>query len=158
MGSTIAVIILILLGVVLLLLEFLVIPGTSIAAIGGIIFMGTGVYMAYETFGTFIGNWVLAGSLVFFVVSFIWAIRSGTWKKYGLKANIDGVVSQTEALDEVKKDDEGVTVSRLNPMGRVKINSKYYEAHSYEGYIDQQTPVKVIKVDYNKIIVKQITK
>jgi membrane-bound ClpP family serine protease len=158
MGSTLAVIILILIGIILLLLEFLVIPGTSIAAIGGIIFMGAGVYMAYETFGSVAGNWVLAGSLVFFLISFIWAIRSGTWKKFGLKANIDGVISQTEIADEVKKDDQGVSVSRLNPMGRVKINSKYYEAQSYEGYVDENTPVKVVKVDFNKIIVKKITK
>jgi membrane-bound ClpP family serine protease len=157
MGSTLAVIILIIIGVVLLLLEFLVIPGTSIAAIAGILFMGAGVYMAYETFGTITGNWVLAGSLVFFLGSFIWAIRSGTWKKFGLKANIDSVVSQTIVADEVKKDDEGVTISRLNPMGRVKINGKYYEAQSYEGYIDEHTAVKVLKTDFNKIIVKQIT-
>lgn len=158
MGSTIAVILLILIGVILLLLEFLVIPGTSIAAIGGILFMGAGVYMSYETFGTVAGNWVLTGSLTFFLISFIWAIRSGTWKKFGLKANIDGVVRQTEAVDEVKKGDEGETVSRLNPMGRVKINNKYYEAQSYEGYIDEHTPVSVLKVDFNKIIVKKITK
>ena len=156
MGSTLAVIILILIGVLLLLLEFLVIPGTSIAAIGGIIFIGAGIYMAYETFGSVTGNYVLAGSLLFFLISFFWAIRSGTWKKFGLKANIDGVISQTDEVDEVKKDDEGVTVSRLNPMGRVKINNKYYEAHSYEGYINEQTAVKVIKIEFNKIVVKQI--
>ena len=50
------IIILIILGVVLLLLEFLVIPGTTIAGIGGILLIAIAVYYGYEVYGTKTGH------------------------------------------------------------------------------------------------------
>ncbi len=156
MGATTAVILLIVIGVVLLLLEFLVIPGTTIAAIGGILFIGAGIYLSYESFGTTTGNYVLIGSIAFLFLSIVWALRSGTWKHFMLKENIDGKVSQTESEDEIKVGDEGVCISRLNPMGRVRINGKSYEARSFDAYVNEKSPVKVVKVESNKLIVKYI--
>ncbi len=156
MGATFAVIMLIVIGVILLLLEFLVIPGTTIAAIGGVLFIGAGIYLSYETFGSETGNYVLLGSIGFLVISIIWALRWGTWRKFMLNENVEGVVSQTESEDEVKVGDEGTCISRLNPMGRVRINGKSYEARSYDAYVNEQTKIKIVKVESNKLIVKQL--
>lgn len=157
MGAIISIILLILIGVLLLLLEFLVIPGTTIAAIGGILFMGGGVFLSYETYGTEIGNYVLWGTMAFLVLSVIWALRSGTWRKFMLNTNIDGIVSQTETEDEIKVGDEGICISRLNPMGRVRVNGKSYEAYSRSAFVDENSRIKVVKVESNKLIVKYIT-
>ena len=48
--EVLAIILLIFFGIVLLLLEFLVIPGTTIAGIGGILLMAGGVYMSYNIY------------------------------------------------------------------------------------------------------------
>ncbi|MDA3865277.1 MAG: NfeD family protein [Salinivirgaceae bacterium] len=157
MGATIAVGLLIFVGVLLLLLEFLVIPGTTVAAIGGILFMAGGIYLAYESFGATTGNYVLWGTLAFLMLAIVWALRSGTWRKFMLNTNVSGMVSETKLSDEVKPGDEGICISRLNPMGRIRINGKSYEARSYDSYVDEKQPVKVIKVEMNTLIVKHLT-
>lgn len=155
MGTTAAIVILILVGILLLLLEFLVIPGTTFAAIGGILFIGGGIYLSYESYGTEIGNYVLFSTISFLVLLIIWVLRSGTWKKLMLNNNVEGVVSQTETEGELKIGDSGKTISRLNPMGTVRVNGKSYEAKSYSSFLDENTEIEIVKVELNRVIVKQ---
>src|SRR5690554_2641294 len=49
------IILLIFLGLLLLLIEFAVIPGVTIAGIGGFILLGLSVYIAFAEYGTGIG-------------------------------------------------------------------------------------------------------
>lgn len=156
MGVIIAISLLILIGILLLLLEFFVIPGTTIAAIGGLVFMAGGVYLTYDNYGSEVGNYVLWGTLIFFILTIAWALRSGTWRRFMLNTKVDGIVSQTESDDEIKIGDTGICISRLNPMGRVRINGKSYEAYSPDAFLNENTKIIVSKVESNKLIVKQI--
>jgi len=47
-----AIILLIALGLVLLLIEFAVIPGITIAGIGGFLMLGASIYIAFLEYGT----------------------------------------------------------------------------------------------------------
>ena len=149
------IIILILLGIVLFIIEFLLVPGITVAGIGGAILIVGGVIMAYHHHGSTVGNFTLLGTtLISFLTVFI-VLKSGTWKKIMLKKDISGkvnVVDQTGA--EVKIGDVGKTITRLNPMGKVVINGNYFEAQSLNKYIDQKTDIEVIKVLSNKLVVK----
>ena len=149
------IIILILLGVLLFIIEFLLVPGITVAGIGGAILIVGGVIMAYHHHGSTIGNFTLLGTvLISFLTVFI-VLKSGTWKNIMLKKNISGkvnVVDQTGA--EVKIGDAGKTITRLNPMGKVEINGNYFVAQSLNKYIDQKTDIEVIKVLSNKLVVK----
>ena len=146
------VILLIVLGIILVLLEILVIPGTTIAGIGGILFLSGGIYMSYEKFGTTVGHYILLGVILFIILSIYLSLKSKTWKKLMLNSKID---SKTNVIDEekVKKGDTGVTITRLAPMGRVLINGENVEAKS-EHFIDQNVEVEVEKILDYKIIVK----
>ncbi|HBF89181.1 MAG TPA: hypothetical protein DDX39_11115 [Bacteroidales bacterium] len=150
-----AIIILIVLGVLLLLLEFLVIPGVTIAGIGGIILVGGAVYLSYEKYGAAAGHLTLAGSLVFLIVILIIAFNSKTWNKLKLKSVIESKVTNVEE-DQVKIGDIGNTISRLAPMGKVMINNEIFEAQSSGEYINQHTEIEVIALSQNKIIVKPL--
>ena len=149
------IIIIILLGVLLFIIEFLLVPGITVAGIGGAILIVGGVIMAYHHHGSTIGNFTLLGTvLISFLTVFI-VLKSGTWKNIMLKKDISGkvnVVDQTGA--EVKIGDAGKTITRLNPMGKVEINGNYFEAQSLNKYIDQKTDIEVIKVLSNKLVVK----
>ena len=149
------IIIIILLGVLLFIIEFLLVPGITVAGIGGAILIVGGVIMAYHHHGSTIGNFTLLGTaLISFLTVFI-VLKSGTWKKIMLKKDISGkvnVVDQTGA--EVKIGDAGKTITRLNPMGKVEINGNYFVAQSLNKYIDQKTDIEVIKVLSNKLVVK----
>lgn len=151
------IIFLILLGIVLFLIEFLLVPGITIAGIGGAILIIGSVIMSYHYHGTAIGNYTLLGTaiIVFFTIYFV--LKSRTWKKVMLHTKIEGkvnVVNDEKSKSKVNVGDLGETVTRLNPMGKVFVNGEYYEAKSQDKFIDQKTRIEIIRVLKNKLIVK----
>ena len=72
------------LGIVLMILDFLVIPG-GIVAIVGIICMIGGVVGAFVEFGTTIGFLTLLCTTFLTIGSVVLMMRSKTWRKIQLK-------------------------------------------------------------------------
>ncbi len=151
--SWILILTIIVIGLALLLLEILVVPGTTIVGLVGLAMLAFGVLSTYTSFGTTAGTLVLIGTLVFSVTALVLALKSETWKKAMLGSEMNGRVNTIEE-NKVQAGDEGITISRLNPMGKALINEEYYEVTSRDNLIDQNTPIVVSKVDGNKIIVK----
>ncbi|MCK4665022.1 MAG: NfeD family protein [Bacteroidales bacterium] len=149
----IAIILLILIGIILILLEFLVVPGTTIAGIGGLLLMGSGVYLSYTTYGTQVGHYILLGTFLFIIISFYFSLKTKTWKKMMLNSKIDSKVDNISGKD-IKPGDFGKTITRLAPIGKAIVNGSYYEAKSIDKFIDENTDIKVIKIVGNQIIVK----
>lgn len=153
--SLTAIIFLIILGVILFYVEFLIIPGVTIAGIAGFILITVGVYFGYKEFGSPDGHYILAGTAVISIISIVFMLRSKTWEKIGLKAEIDG--KSVSSLDlEVSIGDVGESVTRLNPYGKVLINNKFYEAKSNSSFIDPKTKIEVKKIDGTHLIVKPL--
>ncbi|MCD4746650.1 MAG: NfeD family protein [Bacteroidales bacterium] len=147
------IIVLIVIGLLFLILEILVLPGTNIAGVLGFILLGIGIWQAYSTYGRLAGHYTLGATFLFTFVTLYFSLKSKTWKKLMLKSKID---SKVNIIDEkkVKVGDTGVTVSRLAPAGKATINGEFYEVHSTGDFIDQETEIIVLKINYNKIIVK----
>jgi membrane-bound ClpP family serine protease len=150
----ILVISLVVVGIIFLLLEVLVVPGTTVVGFLGAAMMAGGIYLSYSEYGSMAGTITLGTTLVFSVVAVGIAIRSGTWKKAMLDTAIDGKVNQLD-VEKVKVGYEGKTVTRLNPVGKAIINEEFYEVVSKDNLIDENTKIVVLKVEGNKIIVKQ---
>jgi membrane-bound ClpP family serine protease len=146
------IIILILVGFLFLLLEILVLPGTSVAGIIGFVLIGIGVYFSFRISST-AGYITLGSSLVMSVVFLMLVLKSRTWKKLTLKSEIDGKVNVIEE-DQVKVGDTGVTVSRLAPAGKAMINNDYFEVHTIGEFVDPNIEIIVTKIEFNKIYVK----
>ena len=149
------IIFLIVIGIVLILLEFLVIPGATIAAIGGFLLIGSGVYLTYTNFGLASGHIVLFSSVALMVVAVVFSLRSNTWKNAMLNKNIEGVANTYE-MDKIKVGDIGKTISRLAPMGKVIINDSIFEAKTLSEFVDQNTKIEILKINSNIIIVKPL--
>lgn len=143
---------LIAIGFVLLILEFLVFPGVNVAGILGIACVGIAIYVAYSTMGTTVGHLTLLGTaLCGFGVTY-YALRSKTWKRMQLDTRIDSTV---EGVDQsIKEGDVGTSQGRLAPMGKVRVGDSVVEAESRSGFVDENRDVVVLKVFKNKIIVK----
>ena len=153
------IIILILLGIVLFLIEFLLVPGITVAGVGGAILMIGSIIAAYHYHGASAGNLILLGTVVLSVLTIALALKSKTWRGIMLRSSVDGKVNVIEDENKaIRPGDTGNTISRLNPMGKVEIGGRYYEAKSQGSYIDQHTEVEVVKVLPNQIIVKPKTK
>lgn len=151
-----AVIILIILGIFLFLVEFLLIPGITIAGIGGAILTISGIYLAFVRFGTETGAIILLSTLVISVFIFALSLRARTWNRAILSTNIDGRVNEIPEVEKIKPGDKGMAVTRLAPMGSVKVNNHVFEAKCESGYVNPRTEIVVTKVTANQIIVKPL--
>jgi membrane-bound ClpP family serine protease len=143
----------IVLGLAFLVLEILVIPGAGFAGVIGFALITVAVWQTYAQYGSIPGHLVLAGTFVLTLLTLIFSLRSRTWKKIALSAEINSKVNVIEG-DKIKLGDEGVTTSRLVPMGKALINGEFYEVRTTGAFIDQQSTIIVEKIDNNKIYVK----
>jgi membrane-bound ClpP family serine protease len=154
--SILAIILLIVLGIFLFIVEFLLVPGVTIAGIGGALLMAVAVYSAYKTHGSAVGNYTLLATLILSIGGFAYALRAKTWKKLALSKNIEGRVEVGLEDEAIKVGDRGEALTRMAPIGKVLINGIIVEGKSREGFLDQKTPVEVIKVLNTQVIVKPI--
>lgn len=140
-------------GIIFLLLEILVVPGATVVGLFGVGLVIAGIVVAFNHHGTEVGIITLIGTLVISLLAIGIALRSNTWKKAMHNSALEGRVNVVEA-DKVVKGDEGTAITRLNPMGKALIGDDYYEVRSKDNLIPENTPIEVIKVEGNKIIVK----
>lgn len=150
------VIILIILGILLFVIEFLLVPGVTIAGIGGLILTVFGVYKAFNDFGATTGAWVLIGTIVLSVFVIVMSLRARTWDRLMLKTNIQGSVDTDLTEEQIKVGDRGSCLTRLAPMGKVLVNELVREAKSIEGFIDEHTEIEVVSVEGTRISVKPV--
>jgi membrane-bound ClpP family serine protease len=155
--TILAIILLILLGLLLLLLEFAVIPGVTIAGIGGLALLGGAVYMSFAHYGTLPGIITLAFVLIAAPLLIYRFFRSKSGKVMVLDTLVDGKIDNIDK-EKIKPGDTGITLGRLAPSGKVKINGEIVEGQSTGSYINHNTEIKVVKILSNKIIVEPVNK
>lgn len=142
------------LGMLFLILEILVFPGTGIPGIVGFILLGLTVWQVYDIYGSTIGHITLAVAVIISSVALWYALRPNTWRKVALHSTIDG--SAVADLASINAGDEGVTISRLAPMGKARIGDKIVEVKSLSTLIDEKVKIRVLKVENNAIYVEKI--
>ncbi len=155
--SIFAIILLILLGLVLLLIEFAVIPGVTVAGVGGFLLLAGSVYIAFTTYGTVPGFITLAIVLILAPAMVYYFFKTRTGRKMILEKNIEGKVELLD-IEKITVGDIGKTIGRLAPMGKAKINGLVVEAQSTGALVDHNTEIKVLKIVSNKIIVEPLKK
>ncbi len=149
------VILLILVGIALLVIEILVIPGAGVAGIVGFGVMIAGIWLAYTRIGVTEGNIVLIATLAINIVGITLTLRSKTWKAAMLKSEITSKVNVIDT-ESFKVGDKGVAISRCAPMGKAMFNNKYIEVSALSEFIDQESEIEIIRISENKIYIKQI--
>jgi membrane-bound ClpP family serine protease len=149
------VILLILLGVVLLIVEFMLLPGATIAGIGSVLAFGVSIYLSFNYWGTLPGFVSLAVVLIFVPVMLYFLFKGRAMKPMMLESNIDGKVLTVDS-EKIHVGDTGITIGRLVPSGNVKVNGTTIEARSRGIYIDPKTEIKIVKIEGNTVIVEPI--
>lgn len=155
MGDWISIILLVLVGLVLIYLELIFVPGTTFVGIIGLIMTGVGIYIAFEKHGDQVGYMILGGSFVVSVLGLVYSFKAKTWDRFALKQENRSHVNQnyTEGLEV---DMAGTAISDLKPIGKAEFNEKAYEVTSHGHLIETGTEVRIIRIDRNKIIVDTI--
>ncbi|MCB0395813.1 MAG: NfeD family protein [Flavobacteriales bacterium] len=149
------ILILLLLGLGLVILELLVVPGTTAVGVIGGLMLIAGIWFTYNKYGSTTGHMVLGGALIVITVMFRLALRAKTWKRLSVQEEITGKMNVLEE-GEVNAGDSGNAVSRLAPMGKARINGQLYEVQSKDGWVDAGMNIRVVKVDGSKIIVTSV--
>jgi membrane-bound ClpP family serine protease len=149
------IILLIVFGIMLLLLEFFVVPGITIAGIVGFLLLGGGVFLAYDSYDALVGHFILAAVLIVVIITLVYAFRAKTWKKMSLNTKINSKVLDLQGKN-IKPGDKGTSITRLAPMGKVLVNDITIEAKSIGPFIDENTEIEIIKVLNTNVVVKQI--
>lgn len=149
------ILLLVILGIILLLLEIVVIPGITIAGIGGVLLLGGSIYMAFNAYGLWGGIITIAFILVVAPILIVKVLKGKAGKKIALQAEITGTVDKIDT-EEIHPGDEGITVGRLAPTGKVRINSQTMEGKAITGFIDQQVAIRVVEVLKTQVIVEPI--
>jgi membrane-bound ClpP family serine protease len=139
------VIVLCIIGIALILAEIFLIPGFTITGIGGAAFSIGGVLYAFRSLGATGGIITVLAYAVVFGIIFVYLIKSKALDSIALKTKISSTVAE-KGTPDISEEDTGISVSRLNPMGKVRVNNITMEAKSQGEYIDENTPITVIKV------------
>ena len=148
------IIVLIVAAVILFLVELFVIPGISIAGILAGACMIYANYYAFAYLGTTAGFITLGVSAIACIGSLILFMRSKTLDKVALKKNITSKVDRT-AADQVKVGDTGVAITRLALIGNAEIDGNIVEVKSMDGFLNEKTPIIVIRITDGVIMVEK---
>lgn len=154
--SLILILAIILVGILFIFVEFFFIPGFSIFSILGFIVAGIGIYMGYHEYGQAAGNWMLTASIVAMGGILYWGYKRTQSKKWALKTEIDGKMN-IEDLAHFQVGDKGVSFTNLRPEGKAIFeNDERVTVYSIGSFIDKDKEVQIVKIEHNKIFVKQI--
>ena len=140
-------------GLTLLTLEIVAIPG-GIAGGIGILMLAFGIWWTYNKYGTTAGTCVLVGCVVLTIVFLAFLLKSKTWKRFSLNEESDSKVNQIDDK-AIQVGARGKTVARLAPTGKALIDGEMVEVHAINKFIDPDKPIVVVAVDGYRIDVKE---
>ena len=145
---------LLLVGLILLVAEVYLFSGLSIAGIcATVCFIAANVY-AYIHLGgeacllTFLITLITGGGVL------LWVFRSKALERRALTKDIDSTVGDDRHYD-VHPGDHGIAVTRLALIGNAEIGGKTVEVKSASGFLDEGTPIVVVRVDEAQVLVKR---
>ncbi len=146
----------VLLGILLLVGEFLILPGATVLAIAGSLVTIVGIYLGYTRLGTEAGHMVLIGSILMMILTFFLGLRSLRSKKVSLGYELEGHVNEVDidADQDFFIGAEGVAYGDIRPVGKARIGSKMYEVYSMDGYLENGAKIVVDNISASKIYVK----
>jgi membrane-bound ClpP family serine protease len=144
---------LITIGLLLLLIEILILPGIAIIGLSGIGLIIIAIYNAYNILGIEVGHTILASTVIGSILIIYFALKTNTWKKLMLKTELKGKVPNL-AENLIKVGDNGTSSSRLAPIGKAFINDQFVEVESVDGFVDENKNITVVRIEGNKLYIK----
>jgi membrane-bound ClpP family serine protease len=145
---------LILIGILLLVLEILILPGL-IAGIIGAVFLIIAIAWMYADYGSTAGNYTLLSTLLLTFLAIWGSFKSKAWSRFGHKETLEGKMNDI-ARHGIAEGEIGTTLSALRPSGTVLIRDAKVEGFTNGEILNAGTKVKVVRVLPGKILVEAI--
>lgn len=145
----------IILGLILIIVEIIFVPGTTFVGILGFVFAGYGIFLSFDYYGNDVGFATLGISFIFSVGIMVYAFKYRAWERFASKGTIEGTVNDEKIL-QLTVGDEGETVSSLKPIGKAAFNDEELEVRSLGEFIEEKQPIKVIEINNKRIVVAKV--
>lgn len=143
----------ILVGLILFAAEVFLIPGISVAGIGAALCILYAIYHAFAYVGVTAGCIAVGASAIGITAVTAWFMRSKTVDRLALHKTINYKPNPLEGLD-LKPGDTGISTTRLTLIGNADFNGKTIEVQSTDGFIDERTPVEIVRIANGTVYVK----
>lgn len=144
---------LLIIGLILLLIEVLFIPGTTIVGILGLGITLAGIVYAFVSYDSETAYWIIGTAAILNLIAVWYGFSSGVWNRFSLKSSMQGGAFDGRTLG-LSVGMIGKAVSDIKPIGKAEFGDTSYEVKSEDGFIEVGREVSIIKIENNKIIVK----
>ena len=85
---------LLVIGLALLVIEIVFVPGTTLVGVIGVIFAGTGVLRTFREYGSETGIYMLVGSSAITAAALYLSFRSNAWQRFANNSAIKSKVNE----------------------------------------------------------------
>lgn len=151
------VVILFLVGVALLIVELVAIPGFGIAGVPGLIAVFASLYLSFRDVRS--AAYVVGGSIAMTALvtalTFRYVQRSRTWQRIVLKvrqAREEGYTAPADLQRWVGR--TGRTVTPMRPTGVIEVDGERLDASTEGEFLEPGTPVRVVRAEGLRIVVR----
>jgi membrane-bound ClpP family serine protease len=144
-------IVLIVIGLVLIIVEIIIVPGFGIPGIIGGLAIMLGLYLAYAQDPNWGVGLTAATALVCIGLGY-WAFKGNGLKRMTLENEVASKVNNQRTVG-VEVGQSGTAISRLSPTGDAMFDEKIIEVQSVSGFIDVNCAIEIEKIENNTIFV-----
>jgi membrane-bound ClpP family serine protease len=142
-------------GLALIIVEVIFIPGTTVVGVLGVVFTIVGIVVSYRHFGNDAGFYVLLGSLMLTLAALFFSFRYAPWSRFSLKSAIESKVNEG-MLQDMKIGEEGTAITTLRPVGKAEFSTGQFEVRAVGKYVEKGTRIQIKTIESNQIVVEPI--
>ena len=139
-------------GLLLFAVEVFLVPGITLAGIASGISLLYAIYYAFHNVDTQTGFITLAIVVAGIIGVTIWFMRSKTVDRLSLKKTLDYNPQPLKGTN-IQVGNTGTSLTRLPLIGNAEINGHIVEVQSADGFIEERTPVRVVRIDNSTVYV-----
>lgn len=153
--NTLSIIALLVVGILLMLVELLVLPGFGVAGALGVVALVGGAVAAWYELGAFWGVMVGLISTVVAVVMIYLVPRTKAGRRLVLEEELKDRRSQADRRSLLGH--RGTTVTPLRPIGRVRFGQEEVDVVTDGEYIPSGAQIEVVEVEGMRVVVTAVT-
>ena len=141
-------------GILLLVVEIVLVPGTTLVGLAGIILMAIGIWLGFRDMGLVYGYWMLGISVLLTAGAVYFGLKKQTWQRFTLTTVNKAKVNE-DAVPELEIGEVGKTLSSLRPAGTVQIGDERIDVVTEGGFIPAGSEIVIIAAEGNRVVVRK---
>lgn len=148
---------LVLVGLALVVIEVMLVPGLNVIGVGGVLGMAVGVVLAFVEFGPAGGLVVLVGTVAAAGGLFYVMWESGAWDRLILSDSLRRDADADREGDETRArllGQAGHAVTPLRPTGVAEIGGERLEVTTEGAFVASGSRLRVVAIDRRRTIVR----